>query len=112
MYSVFGLGLEHSCPWSRECLSSRSRSLASDFFCVHGLEPCVLDSTSTIMPAVGIYAIAASLCVCKLKRKIFAEECNKCCFAGFAFDVDFDCFELQLQFQFYRKHKTNYTFFF
>ena len=40
---VLGLGLEHSCPWPRECLS-----LASDFFCVLGLglEPCVLDSTS------------------------------------------------------------------
>ena len=26
------LGLEHSCPWPREGLSSRSRSLALDFF--------------------------------------------------------------------------------
>ena len=45
---VLGLGLEHSCPWSRECLSSErlSLALASDFFCVLGLEPCVLDSTS------------------------------------------------------------------
>ena len=44
------LGLEHSCPWPRECLSSDrlSLALASDFFCVLGLglEPCVLDSTS------------------------------------------------------------------
>ena len=42
------LGLEHSCPWPRECLSSKrlSLALASDFFCVLGLEPCVLDSTS------------------------------------------------------------------
>ena len=44
------LGLEHSCPWPRECLSSErlSLALASDFFCVLGLglEPCVLDSTS------------------------------------------------------------------
>ena len=44
------LGLEHSCPWPRECLSSErlSLTLASDFFCVLGLglEPCVLDSTS------------------------------------------------------------------
>ena len=38
--------LEHSCRWPREVLSSRSRSLASDFFCVVGLEDCVLDSTS------------------------------------------------------------------
>ena len=45
---VVGLGLEHSCPWPRECLSSErlSLALASDFFCVLGLEPCVLDSTS------------------------------------------------------------------
>ena len=44
------LGLEHSCPWPRECLSSERLSLASDFFCVIGLglglEPCVLDCTS------------------------------------------------------------------
>ena len=46
--SVLGLGLEHSCPWPREVLSSERLSLASDFFCVLGLglEPCVLDSTS------------------------------------------------------------------
>ena len=49
---VLGLGLEHSCPWPRECLSSErlSLALASDFFCVLGLglglEPCVLDSIS------------------------------------------------------------------
>ena len=36
---VLGLGLEHSCPWPRECLSSERLSLASDFFCVLGLEP-------------------------------------------------------------------------
>ena len=42
------LGLEHSCPWPRKCLSSErlSLALASDFFCFLGLEPCVLDSTS------------------------------------------------------------------
>ena len=53
---VLGLGLEHSCPWPRECLSSERLSLAlalaSDFFCVLGLglglEPCVLDSTSDL----------------------------------------------------------------
>ena len=47
---VLGLGLENSCPWPRERLSSErlSLALASDFFCVLGLglEPCVLDSTS------------------------------------------------------------------
>ena len=42
------LGLKHSCPWPRECLSLERLSLASDFFCVLGLglEPSVLDSTS------------------------------------------------------------------
>ena len=49
---VLGLGLEHSCPWPRECLSSErlSLALASNFFCVLGLglEPCVLDSTSAL----------------------------------------------------------------
>ena len=45
---VLGLGLEHPCPWPRECMSSErlSLALASNFFCVLGLEPCVLDSTS------------------------------------------------------------------
>ena len=45
---VLGLGLEPSCPWPRECLSSErlSLALASDFFCVLGLKPCILDSTS------------------------------------------------------------------
>ena len=40
------LGLEHSCPWSREGLFSigLSLALAADFF--FGLEPYVLDSTS------------------------------------------------------------------
>ena len=45
-----GLGLEHSCPWPRESLSSESLflALASDCFCALGLglELCVLDSTS------------------------------------------------------------------
>ena len=45
MFSVLGLGLEHSCPWPREVLSSKRLSFASDFFCVLGLEPCVLDFT-------------------------------------------------------------------
>ena len=48
---VLGLGPEHSCPWPRECLSSErlSLALASDFFCVLGLQPCVLDSTSDVI---------------------------------------------------------------
>ena len=47
---VLSLGLEHSCPWPPDGLSSEglSLALASDFFCVLGLglEPYVLDSTS------------------------------------------------------------------
>ena len=48
---VLGLGLEHSCSWPREGLSSErlSLALASFFFCVLGLEPCVLDSTSGVI---------------------------------------------------------------
>ena len=43
--------LESTCtcvlgPWPREGLPSGKMSLALDFFCVLGLEPCVLDSTS------------------------------------------------------------------
>ena len=30
---VLGLGLEHSFPWPRECLSSERLSLSSDFLC-------------------------------------------------------------------------------
>ena len=45
VFLVLGFGLEHFCPWPRECLSSEKLSLASDFFCVLGLglEACVLD---------------------------------------------------------------------
>ena len=53
MSLVLGLGLEHSCPWPREGLSSERLSLASDFFCVLGLEPCVLDSTSAMKQPVA-----------------------------------------------------------
>ena len=45
LFFFFG---EHLCPWPRECLSSERLSLASGFFCVRGLEPCVLDSTSAM----------------------------------------------------------------
>ena len=51
--SLVDLGLEHSCLWPRECLSTEGLflALASDFFVYVlglGLEPCVLDSTSAI----------------------------------------------------------------
>ena len=72
MSLVLGLGLEHSCPWPRECLSSERLSLAlalaSDFFCVLGLglglEPCVLDSTSA----------DKSLQSCETKREFYFES--------------------------------------
>ena len=64
MSLVLGLGLERSCPWPREVLSSKRLSLAlalaSDFFRVLGLglglEPCVLDSTSGYGPTNNIYS--------------------------------------------------------
>ena len=63
---VLGLGLEHSCPWPREVLSSErlSLALASDFFTVLGLglEPCVLDSTSA--------KHSADMCVFLLKQAV------------------------------------------
>ena len=45
---VLGFGLYQFCPWPREGLYLKSRSLvlASDFFSVLGLEHCVLDSRS------------------------------------------------------------------
>ena len=56
------LALEHSCPWPRECLSSKRLflALASDVFCVLGIgfgfEPCVLDS----IYGFGTYSIKGS----------------------------------------------------
>ena len=82
MSSVLGLGLEHSCPWPRECLSSERLSLAlalaSDFFCVLGLglglEPCVLDSTS-----VQTFGTCSSLHTdsgCQFTSSTFKEYCK------------------------------------
>ena len=42
---VLGLGLEHSCPWPRECLSSERLSLASDFFVSLALASSHVSST-------------------------------------------------------------------
>ena len=50
--SVLGLGLEHSCPWPRECLSSERLSLASDFFV--SLASSLVSST----PPLGITLIS------------------------------------------------------
>ena len=50
VFLVFSLGLKHSCPWPREGLFSEELflALASNFFGVLGLEPCVLDSTDGV----------------------------------------------------------------
>ena len=69
---VFGLGLEHFCPWPQEGLSSVGLSLASDFFEVLdlGLEPCVLDSTSAMLQTFKIFWVEI------LKRFLHYEQRN------------------------------------
>ena len=76
---VLGLGLEHSCPWPRECLSSErlSLALASDFFCVLGLglEPCVLDSTSANHVFAQLISMPPkSYLMLRLKSSIFYQN--------------------------------------
>ena len=46
-----------SLAWPREGLSSKglSLALASNLFCVLGLNPCVLNSTSAEIWAISIY---------------------------------------------------------
>ena len=48
---VLGLGLEHSCPWPRECLSSErlSLALASDFFVSLALASSLVSSTPPLL---------------------------------------------------------------
>ena len=48
---VLGLGLEHSCPWPRECLSSKrlSLALASDFFVSLALASSLVSSTPPLI---------------------------------------------------------------
>ena len=48
-YFFFGEHLR-LCPCPRKDLSSKGLSLASDIFCVFGLEPCALNSTSVSCP--------------------------------------------------------------
>ena len=75
---ILGLGLEHSCPWPREVLSSERLSLASDFFCVLGLglEPCVLYSTSDKHTVLLVICIQKFLRYAKL-RDIFSILCGR-----------------------------------
>ena len=46
---VLGLGLEHSCPWPRECLSSERLSLALDFFVSLALASSLVSSTPPLL---------------------------------------------------------------
>ena len=48
-YFIFGEHLR-LCPCPRKGLSSKGLSLASDVFCVIGLEPCALDYTAVLCP--------------------------------------------------------------
>ena len=45
VFLVLGLGLKHSCPWPRECLSLKRLSLASDFFVSLALASSLVSST-------------------------------------------------------------------
>ena len=51
---ALGLGLEHSCPWPRECLSSERLSLASDFFVFLALASILVSSTPPLQP-IGLH---------------------------------------------------------
>ena len=46
---VLGLGLEHFCPWPRECLSSERLSLALDFFVSLALASSLVSSTPPLI---------------------------------------------------------------
>ena len=50
---VLGLGLVHSCPWPRECLSSERLSLASDFFVSLALASSLVSSTPPLLNSSG-----------------------------------------------------------
>ena len=52
---VRGLGLEHSCPWPRECLSSERLALASDFFVSLALS--LVSSTPPLVINISFYSL-------------------------------------------------------
>ena len=58
-FLVFGLGLEHSCPWLREGLFSEKLSLASasDFFFLGGSLALVSSLVSSTQPLLNIKLI-------------------------------------------------------
>ena len=49
VFLVLGLGLEHSCPWPREVLSSERLSLASVFFVSLALASSLVSSTPPLV---------------------------------------------------------------
>ena len=51
------LGLEHSCPWLREGLSSKGLSLASNFFVSLALVSSLVSSTPPLVLMYGFYKI-------------------------------------------------------
>ena len=53
------LGLEHSCPWPQECLSSIRLSLASDFFV--SLASSLVSSTPPLCTKLTIELFAIQL---------------------------------------------------
>ena len=85
------LGLEHSCLWPRECLSSErlSLALASDLYCVLGLglEPCVLDSTS-----VFHFILALFFCQSSSQRPVFLLQ-RMLIFIGLSLHILVQCTE-------------------
>ena len=63
MSLVVGLGLEHSCPWPRECLSSErlSLALASDFFVSLALASSLVFSTPPLIAGIVFFASSKNL---------------------------------------------------
>ena len=62
MSLVLGLGLEHSCPWPRECLSSErlSLALASDFFVslALALASSLVSSTPPLLNTISSFILS------------------------------------------------------
>ena len=82
------LGLEHSCPWPREGLSSEKLSLALDFFCVLGLglEPCLLDSTTATYRTVLPFFLVGLLS----GMRLYLQPSNKNLCATIGYDLDWN----------------------
>ena len=70
--------------------------------------PSAMWTKNRIKLVAGINVIAAFLCFRMLKRKIFVTKCNKCCFADFAFDIDFGSLATTAFSSFCCKNKNNF----